>query len=71
MCPSRPLSALIDILLKPFLTHVNSYIRDNLDFLKKCSCANSENTILVTFDVTSLYTNIPHDYGLQAIAYWI
>ena len=71
MCPTRPLSALIDILLKPFVTHLNSYIRDNLDFLKQCSRVNSENTILVTFDVTSLYTNIPHDYGLQAIAYWI
>ena len=71
MCPTRPLSALIDILLKPFVTHINSYIRENLDFLKKCSRVNNENTILVTFDVTSLYTNIPHDYGLQAIAYWI
>ena len=29
------------------------------------------NTLLVTFDVTSLYTNIPHDFGLQALAFWI
>ena len=29
------------------------------------------NTLLVTFDVTSLYTNIRHDFGLQAIRFWI
>ena len=30
--PTRPLSNLIDILLKPFLLHVKSYDKDNLDF---------------------------------------
>ena len=32
-CPTRPLSELIDIILKPFLVHIKSYVRDNLDFL--------------------------------------
>ena len=36
-CPTRPLSQLIDIILKPFLIHVKSYVKDNLDFLIKCS----------------------------------
>ena len=31
-CPSRKLSQLIDILLKPFLKHIRSFIRDSLDF---------------------------------------
>ncbi|CAC5415568.1 unnamed protein product [Mytilus coruscus] len=30
-----------------------------------------ENTIIVSFDVVSLYTNIPHKYGIEAINYWI
>ena len=32
-CPTRKLSELIDALLKPFLKHVKSYIRDSIDFL--------------------------------------
>ena len=71
VCPTRPLSNLIDIILKPFLIHVTSYIRDNLDFLTKCSRSNNENTALVTFDVVSLYTSIPHNYGIEAISFWL
>ena len=50
ICPTRPLSNLIDILLKPFLLHVKSYFKDNLDFLSKCSRENYEDTLLVTLD---------------------
>ena len=32
---------------------------------------NNDSTTLVTFDVKSLYTSIPHDYGLEAIRFWI
>ena len=32
ICPTRPLNNLIDILLKPFLLNVKSYVKDNLDF---------------------------------------
>ena len=70
-CPTRPLSELIDIILKPFLVHIKSYVRDNLDFLKKCSRENNDSTVLLTFDVKSLYTNIAHTYGLEAINFWI
>ena len=27
--------------------------------------------MLCTFDVKSLYTNIPHEYGLEAMNYWL
>ena len=36
ICPTRPLSNLIDILLKHFLLYVKSYVKDNLHFLSKC-----------------------------------
>ena len=29
-CPTRRLSNIVDILLKPFLIHIKSYIKDNL-----------------------------------------
>ena len=70
-CPTRPLSQLIDIILKPFLIHIKSYVKDNLDFLGKYSRKNNDSTTLVTFDTKSLYTSIPHNYGLKAIRFWI
>ena len=30
-----------------------------------------ENSILVTFDVENLNSNIPHDLGLEAIEFWL
>ena len=53
------------------MIHIKSYIKDNIDFLSKCSRQNDENTIIATFDVIGLYSNIPHCYGLEAIEYWI
>ena len=70
-CPTRPLSQLIDIILKPFLIHIKSYVKDHLDSLRKCSRKNSDSTTLVTFDAKSLCTSIPHNYGLEAISFWI
>ena len=56
--------------LKPFLIHIKSYVKDNLDFLRKYSRKNNDSTTLVTFDVKSLYTSISHNYGLEAISSW-
>ena len=57
--------------MKPFLLHVKSYVKDNLDFLSKCSREHYEDTLLETFDVVRLYTNIPHTFGLDALDYWL
>jgi len=27
--------------------------------------------MLISFDIVSLYTNIPHDFGIEAISYWL
>ena len=71
ICPTRPLSNLIDILLKPFLLHIKSYVKDNLDFLSKSSRENYEDNLLVMFDVVNLYTNIPHTFRLETLDYWL
>ena len=70
-CPTRKLSQLIDILLKPFLKRIKSFIRDSLDFLNKCPRDVDENTEIVTLDVISLYTSIPHEFGREAIDYFL
>ena len=63
------MSNLIDIFLKPFLLHVKNYVEDKLPFLSKSSGKNYEHTLLVTFDVDNLYTNIPHTFRLNAQNY--
>ena len=70
-CPTHRLSNITDILLQPFLEKVKSYTRDNLHFLNLLPQHTDPDTLLVTFDVTSLYSNIPHDLGKRAISYWI
>ena len=44
---------------------------DDFDFLKKCKRNLTKNSKLISFDVTRLYTNIPHELGLKAIEYWL
>ena len=68
---TQRLSNLLDLILKPLCQKVPSFIRDDLDFLKYIPEKVQENTLLVSFDVISLYTNIPHDLGLEAVQFWI
>lgn len=50
---------LVYILLKPVLAYVKSYIKHNLNFVAKCSRETKWDTILTTFDLVGLYSNIP------------
>ena len=47
------------------------YIKDTFDFLSKLNRNITEQTAFLSLDVTSLYTVIPHDLGLEALQYWI
>ena len=61
-------SAFVDKELQTLLANIPSYIKDTTDFLNKLSRFNNlpVNTILVTLDVTALYSNIPHNDGIGA-----
>ena len=61
----------MDILIKPFTSRVLSNLMDTIDFLNYFSNTVPENTLLVSYDVTSLYTNINCDLGIKAMEYWI
>ena len=65
------LSNFLDLILKPLTKHVKSIIKDNIEFLKTCKRSVMDGTVLVTFDVCSLYTNIPYEFGLRAIKYFV
>lgn len=70
-CETHRLSEFLDILLRPYTEHVISYVRDTMDFLSQLPSRTPEHTILVSFDVVSLYSNIPHELGIKAIEYWL
>ena len=71
-CSTRVfLSNFLDLILKPPSKHAKSNINDNIELLKTCKRNVTDDTVLVTFDVYSLYTNIPHEFGLRAIEYFI
>ena len=70
-CQTHRLSDFIDILLKPYTKHVKSYLRDTIDFLNALPTTVKDETFLASFDVVSLYSNIPHELGIEAINYWL
>ena len=70
-CQSNRLSELVDILLKPFMECIPSYVKDTKDFLNKLPRTCGENSIMATFDIVSLYSNINKDLGTKAIIYWV
>jgi hypothetical protein len=42
------------------------------DFSAACkSTTVNPNSELISFDVVSLYSNIPHDLGISAITFWL
>ena len=66
-CTAR-LSEYLDTFLKYQAIKTKSYIRDTKDFLVKLDNLKElpTNSILVTMDVSSLYTNIDHEEGSNA-----
>ena len=66
--PTEKISQFVDHFLNPISMKVRSYLRDTNDFLHHINQIGTveEGTLLVTMDVTSLYTNIPNDEGIRA-----
>ena len=66
--PTENISRFVDWFLQPFTTVLPSYIRDTTDFINRLRRLPllPPGTLLVTLDVSSLYTNIPHEEGITA-----
>ena len=74
--PTEKISIFVDKHLKPLVTSLDSYVHDDMDFLKKIEDINNQNiinsnTILCTMDVSALYTNIPHTDGTDACRHYL
>ena len=66
--PAERISQFVDHYINPLVSTLDSHIKDTTDFLNKLSNLGNlpNNAIFVTLDVSSLYTNIPHDQGVDA-----
>ena len=66
--PTERISSFVDHLLQPIAQKQKSYLKDTTDFINFIEKTEvSQNTILVSMDVTSLYTNIPQDDGITIV----
>ena len=59
--PTERVSAFLDHIIKPLVPTTPSYIKDSSHIIALLECP-----LLVTIDVSSLYTNIPQDEGTDA-----
>ena len=66
--PTENISRYVDHYIQPLVAELPSYVRDTTDFLNKLQRLPPlpPGSLLVTLDVSSLYTNIPHDEGIAA-----
>lgn len=65
------ISAFVDHFLKPLPKLLPSFIKDTTHFLQKVNSLRTtshlpDKIILCTLDVTSLYTNIPHQQAIES-----
>ena len=67
--PTERISSFVDHLLQPIAKRQASYLKDTTDFLNFIGEKTKlpKNTILVSMDVTSLYTNIPQEEGITTV----
>ena len=65
-------SKFIDFYIKPYVQKLPSFIEDTTDVLTKLAgLTNVHSQFLVTMDVESLYTNIDHNDGLDAMKFFL
>lgn len=66
------ISEFLTLCLQPIIPKIRSYIKNTKHFLQKIMKLPKQkhNILLVTIDVQSLYTNIPHKEGIEACLFF-
>ena len=68
---TQGLSKLIEKVLKPLVSQLKTFIKDEFDFIRKIPQKVRNDVYPISCDVTSLYTSIPITLGLEALDYWL
>ena len=68
-CHTSRISEFVDYYLQTEVKKLKYYVEDTTDFIKKIEAIDhvSDDSYLVSLDVRSLYTNIPHKEGIEAV----
>ena len=68
--PTSNISKFVDEHIKKYVPSTDSYVRDTQHFISRLKQIGQipEGALLVTLDVSSLYTNIPNHEGILAVA---
>ena len=68
-CHTIRISEFVADYLPPEVKKLKSYVKDTTDFIKKIKAIDhvSDDSHLVSVDVRSLYTNIPHKEEIEAV----
>ena len=66
--PTENISQFVNFYLHPLVESIQSYIKNTTDFLCKLKSIGQvpAGSLLLTLDVRALYTNIPHNEGIEA-----
>ena len=65
--PTENISQFVDFWLQPHVKMLPSFLRDSSQFIAEIEqLVIPPHSLLVTIDVTSLYTNIPHKEGIKS-----
>ncbi len=66
--PTEKISQLVDFHLQPFVPKITSYVKDSGHMINILETTKiPPNCTIATIDVKSLYLNIPHKEGIQAV----
>ena len=68
---TRGLSLILHAILLPCLDLIPHILKDSFDFIERFDQSCTEDTVIATWDIKSLYTNLRHDLFLTAIEYWL
>ena len=71
VCYTSGISKMLHLMLEPSLSFIPHILKDSFDFLERLDTTCTEDTLLSSCDIKSLYTNICHDVFYKAIDYWI
>ena len=68
--PTERMSTFLDRLIQSISQKQDWYVKDKTDFLNFIKSAKlPKNTFLVSMGITSLYTNLPHEGGVNTVCY--
>ena len=71
--PTERISEFVEYHLKPLVQNLSSFIKDTTHFILQLQKLGPlpDNALLVALDISSLYTNIPHNEGIDACHYFL